>query len=170
MLILIRHAEKAYPNGKGSENDKKHDPPLTKEGMESCLIKSKQLIESFGAPDMIICSPYQRCRQTANFLNLNNLGIKVESGVAEYLGNHKESKLDITEETSLHPINHPETWRQFQTRIINYSKVIRKLDPNKIIWVITHGVVIQTLCKLMKSEYKKRNYEYLDFEIMKPFN
>lgn len=101
---------------------------------------------------------------------------EIDIRVAEYLGNHNNIDLDITNETASFNIKHPETWRQFNVRINNYVKEIKteskgkgdgecKESKGEIIWIVTHGVVIQTICKLLKNNYKKKNYEYLEIEI-----
>lgn len=187
MKIFIRHAEKAYLNGTASSPiDKKHDPPLTENGKKSCIEKAKTLVETYGVPKMIISSPFRRCRETAENLKIGigssgkDIKIVIDTRISEYLGNHRNSNLDITEETAVYGIRHPESWKQFTVRIKEYVEEIKKnveskdskdskpeeTEDNNIIWVVTHGVVIQSICKYLTPEtWKKRNFEYLDTEI-----
>ncbi len=175
--IFLRHAEKAYQNG--AAEDKKHDPPLTEKGRGTCILKAEELIKLYGMPQIILCSPYRRCRETAEALRLglrnndrkNEIAILVEPKLAEYLGNHKHSKLDITEETASYGIQHPENWRQFTRRIDTYVDNgmfhfhSGNSGPESIIWIVTHGVVIGHIFKHLGLPYKK-TYDYLESSIL----
>ena len=78
--IYIRH-------GNDIRTSRKHDERLSDQGKRSVKYKVNQLVEEYGLPDLILYSPFYRCRQTAkimkktlskyhNFhLNLQNLYI-----------------------------------------------------------------------------------------------
>ena len=61
--VYIRHAKKEYINGDSPTF--KHDPGITFEGVDHCKKISNMLVNRYGVPDEIICSPYRRARETA---------------------------------------------------------------------------------------------------------
>lgn len=141
-VYWIRHAEKAYKNGRGTPP---HDPPLV--DTETPIV-----LKNVEEPSYMILSPYLRTRQTAQRL-VNGLGkpVRVESSadIAEYLGhwstmNVEESTLDIC------PLLPPprETMHQLRMRCKSHISSLRRVlehDPSVVVWVITHGIVIDTV-------------------------
>ncbi len=145
-MLLIRHAQKEYANGKSSTYE--FDPDITDKGRELAKEKFQQLVKDHGKPNLIVSSPFYRARQTVNILReLVDVPIIVDREIGEYLGNQQGKNIvkGLREETiSAYPIV-SETFNQFTNRIKKYTKSIENIDMN--IWVITHGLVIQTIAK-----------------------
>ena len=183
-LVYIRHAEKEYNNGES--NLYKHDPGITPDGISKTKEMAKNIIKEWGVPEMIISSPYRRTRETAIIMNTTlreynngnntpnnnkqNIKLKIDVGLSEYLGNHKTAILDVTPETKVWNPPHPEMFGAMKQRVKNhYNKIrkfMRKSNKNnsngngemKVIWLVTHGIIIkqiheeQTGIKLHKQQ------------------
>lgn len=146
-MLYIRHAEKAYGNGKSAEFSL--DPHLTESGREASKVKFKYLVEKYGIPEKIVCSPYLRARETAQIAReiiLNITGDKLEIScdplIGEYLGHHKNKDISscLHKETLIHNPIPPEQWKQYSSRV---RKHLRSAKSN--IWYITHGLVIDSI-------------------------
>lgn len=146
MIIYIRHAEKEYNNGHSESY--KFDPNITEEGMEKTRILANKLLEEYGKPDVIICSPYLRTRETADLISkVVGVDYRIDKFLSEYLGNHKYEKLDVHEETKKYNPPHPETFRKFQTRVYKHNTYMNKFSDKKV-WIVTHGLFITELSKI----------------------
>ncbi len=158
--IYIRHADKEYANG----NSKiyKHDPGITESGVEKSKSVAQYLINQWGSPDFIVCSPYKRTRETAMIMSSvlkNPVKIMIDSKLSEYLGNHSSVPMDVTNETVIYNPPHPETFRDMKRRvklhnnhIINY---IKNTQNTGVIWIITHGLIIKQVSSLIGIKMSK---------------
>lgn len=128
-MKLIRHGKKAWKNGRPD-----HDPPLIN-GDDIKKLRN-QLTE---VPEYIVCSPFLRCRQTAEILSGGNIPIIIDSNLREYLGNWKFVSINFE---TLKNIQGPiiETYAQFENRVKNC-----KYSGN--IWIVSHGLTIREICK-----------------------
>lgn len=150
MRIYIRHAQKAYRNGRAPSNNPNHDPPLTERGKRETRKLAEKLLQYYSVPTRIITSPYLRARQTALILaevvaaKSRSIAVKCERDLSEYLGNHSDKSLDVTIETAMHNPPHPESYSCFQQRILRYHCTYIKGDQ-EVIWIVTHGIVINEI-------------------------
>ena len=160
MRIYIRHAEKEYCNGQSTAWA--HDPSITSTGYEQTQKLALQLIEQWGIPNFIICSPYRRTRETALALLkiINNNGLtelKYDVRLSEYLGNRRNEKLDVTNETLEYNPPHPETFFQMDTRVRWHNDDMKALDhENTVVWFISHGFIINRIGNAMGYKLPKR--------------
>ena len=169
--IYLRHAPKEHKNGQSQTGNPQHDSPIMKDSVERCHNIGRILYKNYGEPNIVIMSPYRRTVQTAEAL-MNKAGfntvkrqIYVDNNIAEFLGNQK-GKIDITSETLKYGTqseNHPplrtgETVDEFKERIIDHLEMLQILSTeneynpeDRVIWVITHGFVINTIYNLLKN-------------------
>ena len=142
--IYIRHANKEYKNGKSDKYS--HDPPILAEQEEDIGRLVNNLIDRYGYPKLIICSPYLRCRQTADEI-IKMLGydvpIKVDNRISEFLGHHQYQS--VHDDTAKYNPPHPEKFFQFQRRVTDFYYSTPKTNG---CWIITHGIVIKTIHRL----------------------
>lgn len=151
MRIYIRHAEKQYNNGK-SENFG-YDPGITEEGKRKAREHAKLLVQQWGIPDIVVCSPYKRARETAiemiSVLDVDR-DIKCDIRLSEYLGNHRYDTLNVESETMQYNPPHPETFFDMQNRVWKHNDDMRELDfDDKVVWFITHGIIINIISNAM---------------------
>ncbi|MFE2553533.1 SixA phosphatase family protein [Streptomyces sp. NPDC059355] len=58
-LVILRHAKSAWPDGVPD-----HDRPLGPRGLRDAPAAGRLLARSFGVPDLVLCSPARRTRET----------------------------------------------------------------------------------------------------------
>lgn len=162
MRIYIRHADKQYSNGHATACS--HDPSITEDGYIKTLMLGENLIKRWGFPDYIVCSPYRRTRETAEALAKvvrdrggNEIIVKYEIRLSEYLGNHRDRNLDVNEITSLCNPPHPENFFQMDSRVRYHNDEMRELDYQNInVWFVTHGFIINRLGNAMGYKLPRR--------------
>lgn len=144
-IILLRHYPKLYDNTVNEKHG--FDPPLiTNEEQE---IKnqemSRQILQDFkGSIDLIICSPYLRTRQTADyFMNLcPSAKIIYDVRFGEYLGHHRK-KIEkrsekwrlqclLDEETQKYPISIQNSIKEYQDHVHQIIDEINNLGDSEI--------------------------------------
>jgi len=168
-VIWIRHIEKLYKNGYADKEDEtqfQHDPGIKMD--ENTLINVENLVEElvlkYGIPKTIYVSPFLRTRQTTDlFLDVLSKNydilpnVKHSTDIAEYLGFCRRS--DIKEKADLHPSTKKhfnfnvylgESLKHFKERVKSHLETIKYKDEN--IWVITHGLVINTIYNVINCE------------------
>lgn len=128
----------------------KHDPGITKVGVERSRKIAVRLLEMYGEPCKIISSPFRRARETAMVMNMTLKipleEILIDNNISEYLGNHPESPLDVTKATQIHKPPHPETFDDMKKRVKRHIDKMRKKENASlkgVIWVITHGIIMK---------------------------
>ena len=152
MRIYIRHSDKMYKNG-----PRGHDPPLTDRGRGRVGTFGCQLYQRYGMPSTIICSPFLRCRETAELLHRAvyeqtgvRVGIKCDKDISEYLGNRVDEELMVTEITLLFQPPHPETFHEMEQRVHHHNDRMRDYDlTRRPVWIVTHGLIIDRLLFFM---------------------
>jgi len=150
--IYVRHADKEYVNGDADMY--KHDPGITERGVEKSKMVAEHLIEQWGIPNRIVVSPYRRTRETAKVMRSvigKKIPIHVDREVSEYLGNHREVDIDVTESTLVHDPPHPETFTDMKNRVKSHHHKITKYTKKTsgVIWIITHGLIMRQVASLI---------------------
>ena len=159
--IYIRHTDKDFKNGNAPIF--KHDPGITEIGVEKAKIIAKRLIEEYGEPQRIVCSPFRRARETALIMNMACSSpleeIEVDPSLSEYLGNHNDSPLDVTMATQIHKPPHPENFEDMKTRVKKHMEKNKKeinFEEEGVIWFITHGIIIKQISALFGIKTSKQ--------------
>lgn len=173
MRIYIRHAQKAYRNGKPFPNSGEefkryyaHDPPLTQEGRKEAEKVAEKLLRLYPVPTHIITSPYLRARETAAIMagvivkrnSPATIEILCQSDISEYLGNHCNQAIDVNPSTAKHKPPHPESYYSFRDRIQEHYQGWEKAET--VTWIITHGIVIN---EIIRPWYGRRKIPYLGY-------
>lgn len=160
--IYIRHADKAYKNMESELF--KHDPGITQVGVERARNVALRLIKEYGKPTKIVSSPFRRARETAMIMNMSLENpfeeIFIDPNLSEYLGNHNNVPLDVTNATKIHNPPHPETFEDMKKRVKKHVEKMRKkqnkYSKNKeIIWFITHGLILKQICNSINLKTTK---------------
>ena len=103
--------------------------------------------------DLILCSPYLRCRQTAELINVRNKPIEIDSNLSEYQGHKKLKLLKLTPSTQQYEIPVlDETWEECDERLNRHIENVNTKNNVKIL-VITHGIVVN----YMQEHFIKRS-------------
>lgn len=159
-IIWIRHGKKAYANSKGPDGCYQHDPPLKPKQNNIITSRAKELIDLYGYPDKCYTSPYARTRETANVLlsQIEDITpVYVLPDIGEYLGNQTTDNLKpcAHPDTLIHnPVECEETLENFNKRChkhINLLGLPGLVRSNEIIWIVTHGFVMRTICGILED-------------------
>lgn len=163
-FIWIRHAEKKFSNGWGTNTDHQHDPGIVEDVAPiNNLVDS--LVDRYGMPDKIVCSPFLRTRQTSVAIR-NRLAQRynkqvrmiINNDVKEYLGFCKtNSYADLDPETEGYlggKVRTRESLESLQDRVNAHLHRIMNYETN--VWVITHGIVISHIYKALYEEVPER--------------
>lgn len=167
--VFIRHAEKEFNNNRGPDGAFQHDPPLKESLLHITERMGRKLLNNIGVPNMIIMSPYLRVRQTVNMLGKNHDFSQlyyVDTNLAEYLGN-QSINIHVSPSTIYHSTvddklvlpNTRENKEMLMDRVRNHIDTIHilddyianKVEEDKIIWIVTHGIVIQYIHEILKQ-------------------
>ena len=77
--------------------------------------------------------------------------IHIDREVSEYLGNHRTTPIDVTENTLAHDPPHPETFSDMKYRVKSHHHKITKhtKQTSCVIWIITHGLIMKQVASLV---------------------
>jgi len=166
MIHLIRHAPKAWDNGRGpprhwNAEGASHDPPInwSQQADQKALQLADQLLAQEDEPWLILTSPFLRCRQTAALMSSRWPQIEPITCpiLREYLGNWRPSQVVLTLRTQREMnITEPpiESLDEFHNRIENIVQwLIFTFESagHHSIWVITHGTVMRRVFRKLEK-------------------
>lgn len=144
MLYVIRH-------GKTDWNEKKitmgrKDIPLNEEGVKQAEV-SKKILDDYDI-DLIICSPLQRAKQTAEIVNRDKMvNIMFDDRLVERCLGQLEGKeytsdneiiWDIKTNTSAYGV---ECMEDFKERVYSFLNDFIQLYQDRNVLLVTHGGV-----------------------------
>ena len=162
-LIYIRH-------GKDRKGSHKHDEKLTKEGKKEVEKFTEKLVEEYGIPDIIYYSPFHRTRHTAKYMlkkiieireDDKTVELKLDVNLGRFFTRKQKKSPDVRESTYKKGIIIEERWEEFKDRVELQLNANLKNNGDKIVWNITHSLVILQIAKLKNIE--RDNYvNYLD--------
>lgn len=171
LYVYIRHAPKEYRNGYAPQGKYQHDAPILATSIDQCHEMGKNLIQSYGFPKMIVVSPFYRTRQTAKEMmvsgHVSTNHIFVDTNVSEFLGN-QQGYIDVNPETFGYckddAVTLAETIPDLRRRVEKHLEMMQIIeeqvssppdDSYRVIWIVTHGLVISTVYDILKSnEFK----------------
>lgn len=116
-----------------------------------------------GSFNLIITSPYLRCRQTALSLNRSNSRIFVDTRICEYQCWYRKKRGQMDPDSCIYgdiPLI-DETWDQFSARIDHFIEDLRKGVMNGVyngnILIVSHGLVVNYLSSksTIGQQYKR---------------
>lgn len=155
MIIFLRHEDKAWKNNEGKNKKQGFDPPI---------INKDELYNDYF--DNIYCSPYLRCRQTADKYIKKCENFKICTELREYLGHHDnfEEKM-FTSITFSHikDLKFKENYIDLENRLINW---LHNSNFEKDTLVITHGFCIYKILEYLGKNnfnfWKKKDSYIID--------
>lgn len=162
-IALIRHAESIYNEKKLLQGQV--DCELSDNGLKATKEKSKNFPYDF---DICFCSPLKRTRQTAEILvpNLNKIYDKriIERGLGDWENTPDTDEKQFLMHNKTVPPN-GETFEEFDSRISDFLKMLKKNYNNKKILIVTHGGVIYAIYRILRLKVKEiENLEMVTVE------
>lgn len=141
MIIYIRHAHDSYPNA-----THRHDHHITDKGVKDAKKLARKLIKKYGYPKLIICSPFQRTRETLNSM-LTEFGytpdIVYDASLSRYFSKKDQKDPSMFSETTDAGIPVYETFDDFKIRVHKHLKNMLKnnyFSGTEPVWCITHAL------------------------------
>lgn len=151
-MIVIRHSEDS------SETTYRHDTQLTVRGQELARQKGDRLIQKYGLPKVVYCSPFRRTKETLKlmFSAYQTFPMKVEytTGLSRYFSARERKAPDVAGETLRAKIPLQENNSQFHKRVRKFAwSVLQSLENKKdVVWLITHSTVYKHIARIFDVE------------------
>lgn len=165
VVVFIRHSE-------DTPSSHKYDEKLT-ENIQPIKDLTVKLIEEYGIPDIIYYSPFHRTRQTKSIMS-NHIkelyGEKIKTNcdyrLSRFFTKKQRLNPDIRSDTLKKgaPIN--ESWDEFKHRVKKQLRDMEKKRTEKVIWCITHTLVLNYVIKKKKIPHPYL-IPYLDTIVVK---
>lgn len=161
LIYFVRHGE-TENNAKGIRQGP--EGPLSAKGREQALATAKRFPKEKGRPQVIISSPYERTKETAEIIR-GELGMqKVEyspllverknpSEIVGHSGDEKEVRKIVDQiDKSFHAddlrVSDEENFVDLKARAKKLLKYIRRRDEKRII-MVTHGIFLKMVVAYM---------------------
>lgn len=149
VVIFIRHADDGIQSPKYS-----HDPKITKQGNKKAQKMALELIERYGCPDIIFCSPFRRTIQTSKSMKKlcnSHTKIYVDNNLSRYFCSREKKDPQVDPGTSKYSCPIYESWSDFENRIEDHLKMLKKEEfakRDEVVWCITHALVYKHVAKV----------------------
>jgi len=160
-IIYLRH-------GEDTRSTHKYDEKLTEAGKEGARNLAKKLIETYGIPDAIYCSPFYRTRQTRRQMlkvinEYTDKKIKniTDPRLSRYFTSSQERNPDIRRDTRKKKAPIHESWNDFKRRVKKQLRDMEKKDKYNVIWCIGHTLIIKYVARF-KDIDRSDHIKYLD--------
>lgn len=154
-LIVIRHA-----NDEGHKPKHRHDQEITNSGRREARRKAVKLIEKYGNPDIIYCSPMIRTKQTLIEMLKYVKGtpqILVDNRLSRYFSSREQKDPSVFTVTSKGKIPIYESYDRFKDRCDSFLNSMRRRkyirDKEHVVWVITHTLVIKRILRKRRMSH-----------------
>lgn len=166
MLLFIRHCE---DDTKSWFQKYTHDTDVTERGRRETAKLTHRLVKKYGVPDLILCSPFKRCRSTVKAM-LRHLHcskkpqIKVDVRLSKYYTEEQQVKPNARPSTQKHNPPTIETPAQVKVRSVDIFEELKPITDMNI-WCVTHAAVLKYINKevrRLKPIRKIGYYEFLD--------
>jgi broad specificity phosphatase PhoE len=181
LIYFVRHGEtvlNAQNIRQGAEGS------LTEKGREQALATARRFPKGKGRPQVIIASPWQRTRETAQIL-AEELGMKVEysellverrnpTEIIGHQGSEREVKQIVDQiDKSWHSddlrYSDEENFIDLKTRAKKLLKFIKRRSEERII-MVTHGIFLKMIVSYMLHGESLTAAKYNTLSFLNPIN
>lgn len=153
VMIYIRH---------GNDDDRnstyRDDAKLTDKGMKKSKEKCKHLVEQYGIPKVIVCSPFIRARQTAiifkKYIKYKygiSVKVKIDITLGRFFSTSERANPDVRDETLKYKPLIEKSTAEMDKRLENHKNRVIARGYHKVedkIWCISHGIIMARFMKL----------------------
>lgn len=170
MIIYLRHASDNY-NDPTFLHDQKIVP--SKKNLEDINSVVRYLIKTYGSPSVILCSPFQRARDTLEFMKDmlvketgGEIDVEIDPRLSRYFTSKEKKEPSVRKDTlELEPPIF-EKWDDFKERVVEHvDEMVEKgylKSRHTVVLVITHTLVIKEVAKYLKFDTPE-HYEFLQW-------
>ncbi len=151
MVFLCRHGLKLFENGDLKSNLAHVDAPLA-DGLD--IVRQKKFLTGIR---LIVCSPYLRCRQTAEIISDGKIPIIVDSDLREYVRWDRDFPPMVDESTEYYipGVELVETKREIVERVKHFCSKKEYFQDD--IMVVSHAMILKYIGRRMFG--KKISFE-----------
>jgi len=148
-VIFVRHSD-----DNGSNPSYSHDPKVTKRGKKKAQIAAYKLIEQYGSPSVIFCSPFRRTLETAKQMRDvcgAHTEIYIDNNLSRYFCRREKANPEISKTTEKYDVPIYEEWHDFENRIDKHLRMLKRkgfVDSEDVIWVISHALVYKHVARV----------------------
>jgi phosphohistidine phosphatase len=123
-LLVMRHAKSSWDSG--AEEDRQR--PLTDRGRSAAALLGRFLTASDHAPDLVLCSPAARARETAEIAAVGGEWECPLEFLEDFYGGDPESVIEALrevpeEQNRVLLVGHEPTWSQLVARLVGGGSV-----------------------------------------------
>ncbi len=165
VIVYLRH-------GEDKKSGYKYDEKLTSKGKIDAKNLAKKLIEQYGLPDAIYCSPFYRTRQTRHQMSkvidqyTDKYIVKIIDPRLSRFFTKKETKNpDIRSDTRKNKAPIYETPSEFRSRVKEQLYEMENKNEYNVIWCIGHTLIIKHVAEF-KNIHRDNHIKYLDTVII----
>ncbi|AJF98288.1 histidine phosphatase motif-containing protein [Pandoravirus inopinatum] len=103
LLLYIRHGDDHH-DARREARYPKHDHPLNREGKARAARMARNLVERYGAPTAVYCSPFKRARQTADIMmdaldDGDRARVTIDPGLSRYFSRREQRRPSVGSDT-----------------------------------------------------------------------
>lgn len=166
VVIYLRHSNDNYSNPTAI-----HDQRAVPGKEHEITAVVKFLIETYGKPSVIICSPFKRARDTAEVITElfnGDVTFNIDTRVSRYFSSKEKQAPEVRKETMEFKPPVYESWSKFKLRVRSHvdemvENTILK-SRHTVALVITHALVLKEVCEYLQCPVGKDDYfEFLQF-------
>ncbi len=152
-IVFVRHADDNV-----SKPTYSHDPRITKYGEKKAQRAALELVDRYGCPDIIFCSPFRRTIRTAKAMKKIcgfHTDIFVDNNLSRYFCSREKVDPQIDPGTEKYDAPIYESWSEFEDRIDKHLKMLKHTNAKSsgfVIWCITHALVYKHVARTFTVE------------------
>lgn len=187
LLLYIRHGDDHH-DARREARYPKHDHPLNREGKARAARMARNLVERYGAPTAVYCSPFKRARQTADIMmdaldDGDRARVTIDPGLSRYFSRREQRRPSVgsdTHEAGPPPIR--ERNGEFGRRCRRqYKRVVarhffkpdgdtakRSRDERPVVWCITHALVMRRVAERIGVAVPDDHVPFLGWFVARP--
>lgn len=140
-IVFIRHSD-----DEGHHCSRLHDCELNPNGENLAMRVGRQIIDEYGIPDIVYCSPFRRTIQTMeNMLygvDMDDIDVRVDPMLMRYFARNEKRRPDIAPQTRGCEKYINESYNGFKRRVDRFIRKIERYERSKkLVFVVTHTLV-----------------------------
>lgn len=147
MLFIIRHSEDS------PETTHRYDNRLTENGRKMARRKGERLVDKYGIPSVIYCSPFRRTKETVEeMLKMipekyhKKIKIVYTKELGRFFSSQERKNPDIAKSTKKSGVPTNENGTEFRQRVSNFAQFLLEHHKDDV-WIVTHSTVYKQLAR-----------------------
>ena len=170
----MRHGDDDH-NNNDKDKGHRHDQGLTFKGVEEAKRLASYLVSKFGEPDVIYCGPFLRTIETLRAMKKivkKDTRAIVDNDLSRYFSSSEKKDPSIHKDTMKRKVPITENWSHFKKRVHRHIRHMREhghVEDNKIVWVITHALVLKIISKYFNVKLPP-HFNFLEWFLIRSTN